>query len=426
MEPVGLIVGALIGLLLGGVVTWLALQLKFSKSRASLEAELSLSAQRLEDYRSFQEQSIQKLSETFDSLASDALNKSNQSFLQLANENFSTKLAEARGDLERRRQAIDDLIKPLSENIQKIEKERQESYGGLTQLVQEMHKSQNKLEAETRNLTQALRTPQIRGRWGEMTLRRVVELAGMSPHCDFEEQSSFSSNGHALRPDMIVRLPDDRVIAVDAKTPLDAYLNSIDTESDEDRKMALKNHARQVGDRVRELSRKSYWSSIEHTPEFVVMFLPGEFLLAPALEENPGLMERAMGQGVLIATPTTLISILLGAAYGWKQEQLAENAREISELGKEMYDRLAVWADHMVKLRQSLQRSVDVFNESVGSLEHRVMVSARRFKQSGISTEKEIPPLEPIDLALRPVAASSDDDESPDHMDGLQDSTKQG
>ena len=291
---------------------------------------------------------------------------------------------------------------------------------------EKMHKSQNKLEAETRNLTQALRTPQIRGRWGEMTLRRVVELAGMSPHCDFEEQSSFSSNGHALRPDMIVRLPDDRVIAVDAKTPLDAYLNSIDTESDEDRKMALKNHARQVGDRVRELSRKSYWSSIEHTPEFVVMFLPGEFLLAPALEENPGLMERAMGQGVLIATPTTLISILLGAAYGWKQEQLAENAREISELGKEMYDRLAVWADHMVKLRQSLQRSVDVFNESVGSLEHRVMVSARRFKQSGISTEKEIPPLEPIDLALRPVAASSDDDESPDHMDGLQDSTKQG
>lgn len=375
----------LAGAAVGGVIVWLALSMKATTTRVALETRLKAA-----------EEAQNKLSQTFDSLAAAALRNNSESFLQLAKQALETHLTHAQGDLDQRKQAVEALVKPLKETLDKIEQERQKAYGGFEKMTDTLAK-------ETRNLSQALRTPQVRGRWGESTLRRVVELAGMVEHCDFIEQSSIATEGKIQRPDMIVLLPNQRRIAVDAKTPLDAYLQSIEADSEESRQAALKQHARQVKDRFRELAAKSYWASLESTPEFVVLFLPGESFLSAALQEEPSLMEDAMSEKVVLATPASLFCLLNAVNHGWREERLTENALHISQLGREIHDRIADWAVYLEKLGEHLEKAVDAFNDGMGSLERRVLVSARRFKEFGVASDKEVPELPAIDTAIQEV-----------------------
>lgn len=380
------IVWFVIGLFSGALLCWLALRVRATSTEVKLKTQLEMT-QKAQD----------NLSDTFNSLAAKALQSNNDAFLRLANQVLETRITEARGDLDLRKQAVEALVNPLKDTLSSMEKERYTAYDGFKKMTEELAK-------QTRNLTSALRTPQVRGRWGESTLRRVVELVGMVEYCDFAEQSSIDTEGTLKRPDMIVSLPNERKIVVDAKTPLDAYLQAIEAESDESRNTALKRHAKQVRDRCGELAAKSYWAALDCTPEFVVLFLPGEPFLSAALQQDPALLEEAMSRRVVLATPASLFCLLHAVSYGWKQEKLAENARHISQLGREIHDRIADWASHLVKLGDSLEKAVDSFNNSVGSLEHRVLVSARRFKELGISSDKEVPEVSPLDIAVRAIA----------------------
>ena len=364
-----LAVGLVLGVFIGGLVKWSALRGNTSKQAEERE----------------------HMSNAFKVLATDALRQNSDDFLQAAGKN------------------VENLVKPLAERLTKFEKDVQGDYGGIRQLMATVTEGQNKLVGETRSLTQALRTPQVRGRWGELTLRRVVELSGMVDRCDFQEQASFASEGSTLRPDLVVMLPNERRIVLDAKTPLDAYLDSSEADTEEIKAAALKRHARLVRDRVDELARKSYWDALGYTPEFVVLFLPGEFFLGPALQEDAKLLDHAFGKRIIIASPSTLMSLLLTVAYGWREEQLSENARRISEMGKELHDRMETWASHYSRMGKALGNAVDAFNGSVGSLEKSVMPSARRFKELGVSSSKEIPELGSLDKSLRvPSVAESD------------------
>ncbi len=409
-----------VGVVLGAVATWLVLRARSTTLRVELQTKLEAAQEKLEEYKRYQEESQKGISQTFGSLASEALKSNNEVFLQLANQAFAAQIAQGRGDLDLRRQAVEELVKPLSDSLRYIEKDRREAYGSLREQIGNMTRGQGQLERETRNLVQALRAPQVRGRWGEMTLRRVAELAGMVERCDFFEQPVLGGEGRGKRPDMVVHLPNERRIAVDAKTPLDGYLQSIEADTEEERASALGRHARQLRERIRELSGKSYWASLGYTPEFVVLFLPGEFFLGPALKEEPSLLEDAMKERVVLATPSTLISLLHAVAYGWREEQLAEHTRRISELGREVHDRVATWAGYLDKLRVSLERCVDAYNDSVGSLERRVLVSARRIKELGIATDKEIPELPPIESKTRMLAGMERDSVDSDSTDSQQ------
>ncbi|MDP3062269.1 MAG: DNA recombination protein RmuC [Chloroflexota bacterium] len=391
----------LIGIVIGALVTWLFTRVRSTATRVALETQLSEAQKRADEYQRLQEETQQKLSHTFSALAAQALQSNNAAFLQLAKQAMETQVTQARGDLDMRKQAVEELVKPLREALDKIETERAGAYGGFKQMAEAMSKGQEELARETRNLSQALRAPQVRGRWGELTLRRVAELAGMVEHCDFQEQVSLIAQERQQRPDMVVSLPQGRRIAVDAKTPLDAYLQAIEADTDEARKLALQRHARQVRERVRELANKSYWAALGYTPEFVVLFLPGEPFLNAALQEEPGLLESAMQDGVVPATPSTLVALLKAVAYGWRQEQLAENARRISDLGQEIHERIVVWANHLTKLGNSLDKAVEAFNDSVGSLEHRVLPTARRFKELGVAGEKDVPEVPTVDVRAR-------------------------
>jgi DNA recombination protein RmuC len=380
----------LVGVVVGGLVVWLTLRVRTTATRVALETKLKAA-----------EEAQNKLLQTFDSLAAAALRSNSESFLQLAKQALETHLTHAQGDLDLRKQAVEALVKPLKETLDKIEQERTTAYGGFKQMTESMVSTQKELAKETRNLATALRTPQVRGRWGETTLRRVAELVGMVEHCDFVEQRSIAAEGTMKRPDMIVLLPNQRRIVVDAKTPLDAYLQSIEADSEESKLAALKKHAKQVRDRFRELAAKSYWASLECTPEFVVLFLPGEPFLSAALQEDPTLLEDAMSEKVVLATPASLFCLLSAVSYGWREEQLTENARQISQLGREIHDRIADWAVHLDKLGEYLEKAVETFNNSVGSLEHRVLVSARRFREFGVLSDKEVPELSPINTTVR-------------------------
>ena len=386
------IVWFVIGLFSGALLCWLVLRVRATATEVKLKTQLEMAQKAQED-----------LSATFNLLAAKALQSNNDAFLQLANQVLETRMTQAQGDLDLRKQAVAEMVNPLKTALEKIEKDRNTAYGGFQTMTSQMVKAQEELAKQTRNLTSALRTPQVRGRWGESTLRRVVELVGMVEYCDFAEQSSIDTEGTLKRPDMIVSLPNERKIVVDAKTPLDAYLQAIEAESDESRVTALKRHAKQVRDRCGELAAKSYWAALDYTPEFVVLFLPGEPFLSAALQQDPKLLEDAMSRKVVLATPASLFCLLHAASYGWKQEKLAENALHISQLGREIHDRIADWASHLVKLGDSLEKAVDSFNNSVGSLEHRVLVSARRFKELGISSDKEVPEVSPLDIAVRAI-----------------------
>jgi DNA recombination protein RmuC len=350
----------------------------------------------------------QELHASFQALSGEALKQNNEAFLHLARASFSNLQVEAKGELGRREQAIGDLVRPLQEQLQRYEEQirqveqiRLRDYGGLEQHLKLMAESHQRLQQETGNLVKALRVPAVRGRWGEITLRRVAELAGMVAQCDFVEQAVMDHGEGLSRPDMVVRLPAGRQVIVDAKTVLSAYLDAYECRDDTQRVAHLTRHAGQVRTRMEELGLKAYWNQFAQAPEFVVLFLPGEQFLGAALEQDPSLIEDGFARGVVIATPTTLVALLRAVAYGWRQEQLAEHAALAGRLGKDLYDRMAVLADHLNDIGQSLGRSVHAYNRAVASLESRILPAARKFKELGVSSDKDISTLAPTDMLPR-------------------------
>jgi len=379
-----------------------------SRSCAVAETQAAETAKHAEEQKALLAQARQELAEAFQALSGEALKQNNEAFLNLAKTSFQTLQAEAKGDLVQRQQAIDELVKPLTESLHRydeqlrhLEQSRQAAYGGLDQHLKSLAESQQRLQQETGNLVNALRAPAIRGRWGEITLKRVAELAGMVAHCDFVEQESVTVEEGRLRPDMVVQLPGGRQIIVDAKTVLAGYLDAHEASSEEQRLDGLRRHSAQVRSRMDQLSLKAYWSQFEQAPEFVVLFLPGEQFLGAALEQDPRLIEDGFAQGVVLATPTTLMALLRAVAYGWRQERLTAHAEEAGRLGKDLYERMAILAEHLNDVGQALGKSVLAYNKAVGSLETRILPAARRFKELGVSTERDIPPLGPVEVVSR-------------------------
>ena len=373
------------------------------RARAVAETRSDEAAKNLEGQRAQLARAEQELAKVFQALSGEALKTNNEAFIQLAKSSFETLHAEAKAELKHRQQAIGELVRPLQESLKRyeeqlcqIERSRQSAYGGLDQHLQ-------RLQQETGNLAKALRSPTVRGRWGEITLKRVAELAGMVAHCDFVEQPQVETDEGRLRPDMVVHLPNGRQIVVDAKAVLGAYLEALDTPDESRRQEQLRRHAAQIRSHMEQLSAKAYWSQFPKAPEFVVLFLPGEHFLGAALDQDRTLIEDGFARRVLLATPTTLIALLHAVVYGWRQELLSEHAELAGRLGKELFDRMVVLAEHLGEVGQALGRSVQAYNKAVGSIESRVLPTARKFKELGIAAEKDIPPLEPIEVAPRPA-----------------------
>jgi DNA recombination protein RmuC len=348
---------------------------------------------------------------TFRALSSEALARNNQSFLDLAQATLAKTQQAAAGDLALRQQAIDQIVTPVRESLEKVdakiqdlEKARAGAYAGLQEQLRGLIDTQTQLRSETGKLVTALRTPHVRGNWGEVQLRRVIEMAGMLDHCDFSMQTTLYGEEGRLRPDLLVYLPGGRTVVVDAKTPLEAYLRAIEAPDESSRKARLADHARQVRTQLTALGRKSYWEQFDRAPEFAVLFLPGECFFSAALESDPTLLEFGAAQNIILATPTTLIALLRAIAYGWSQEKLAENAAEISTLGKELFKRLSDMGDHWNKVGRGLEKAVEAYNSAVGSFESRVMVSARRFADLKTAPMGvQIAELEPVETTVRSI-----------------------
>ena len=372
--------------------------------RVVAETKLKESQANLEQQRQLLEDARTNLADTFNALSSEALKSNNRAFLDLAKGAFDTVQAQAKGDLETRQKAIDGLVSPLKEaleryekQIQEMEKARENAYGSLDEQLRTLATANQQLQKETGSLVTALRTPQVRGRWGEMTLRRAAELAGMSEHCDFNEQETLENETGRQRPDMIVNLPGNRRIVVDAKVPLQAFLEAVSATTEEERATEFAKHGQLVRTHMTQLGSRGYWEQFKQAPEVVVLFLPGESFFAAALEQDRTLIEDGMEKRVVLATPTTLIALLRAVAYGWRQQEVEKNAEEISELGKQLHDRIRTFVSHFEGVGSALRKAVDTFNKARGSLESRVLPGARKFKELKATTGEEIVEVDPID-----------------------------
>ncbi len=416
----------LIALIIGMVIGALIMRIMQAKRLHSLQTELAVLQSQLKSQLQLEQErqsalqlTMDRLAANFDSVAGATLRSNSEVFLKLAREHLGQHNQVAVAALTEREKAIETMISPIREalgkteqQISRIEKERAESFGALRASLEAVTLGQVALQKETRTLVTALRRPEVRGQWGELTLKRLAELAGMVEHCDFNEQVHTHTDTGALRPDMIVNMPDGRSLVVDVKTPLDAYLEAVEATTDEARNIALRRHANAIAERVKQLSAKSYWAQFEQSPDFVILFIPGDQFLSAALAENPNLLEDAIRQDVIIATPSSFVALLKAVAYGWRQTSLAQNAQTIRDLGAEIYKRLNVFNNHLIKLQRNLNGSVEAFNAAMGSLERQVLPSARKFTELGIRPDKELEPIEPIDaLARTPQVLTSPTEE---------------
>lgn len=398
--------GALLTLLLGvsllsALLGWLVARLAAARRIATLEAMLEYEMKSAEE-------NVAALEKSFSALSRQALDENSRSFLQLARQSMESFKARAEGDLRLREQAVENLVRPLEQalaraerRIREFDRDRRQAHGELSGQLRLMAESQNRLQLETRNLVQALRRPEVRGRWGEMTLRRLVELSGMVEHCDFDEQPTVQGKNGQLRPDLVVHLPAGRDIVVDVKTPLDAYLGAAEAGEEAERKRQLERHARQLRQRIGELAGKRYWEQFPSAPDFVVLFIPGEQFLSAATAVDPDLLEKALEQRVVLATPVSLVALLRTIAYGWRQERINENALRLRETAEEFHARLAVFSEHLAALGLALEKTVASYNRGVGSYQRKLMPIARQFRAAGV--EKHAPDTQPEAVEMQPA-----------------------
>lgn len=416
------------GVLIGGLAGWFIARRRQRRLEETIEDQdariRSQEAVQAERQAAF-DAAKSELIEAFGNLTQQSLRSNSEQFLKLAELNLARQNERAKAELGEREKAVESLVRPIREalkasqdQISELEKARSEAYGGISAQLESMQAAQKYLAQETQNLVNALRRPEVRGRWGEITLRRLVELAGMVEHCDFQEQVHSVGEGQVIRPDLIVNMPDSRQLVVDVKTPLDAYLAAVEAPDDAQRQLALKRHARKVREHIRALASKAYWAQFSESPEFVILFIPGDQFLSAALNEDQELIEFALSRQIILATPTSFVALLKAVAYGWRQLALAENAKEIRGLAEDLYNRLSVFTGHMNKVGRQLASSVENYNRAVGSLERSVLPGARKFTELGVHAKKEIEKLETLEPVPRTmIEPGSDDDEPPEADD---------